>query len=121
MAIREAHTVDAPGWQRTGLSSTSTATDRVQAGVWLALCAALVFAMAYSRDRQVRLAAHRLLAAVTLQIALGIATLLLVVPVALGAAHQAGGLLVFSAALWYLHGLAGGGASIPRTGPSGMM
>lgn len=49
---------------------------------------------------RVRLAASLLLAALALQIALGIATLVLVVPVPLAAAHQAGALLVFSAALF---------------------
>ena len=40
-----------------------------------------------------------------LQIALGIATLLLVVPIPLAAAHQAGALLVFTAALFAAHRL----------------
>ncbi|TMG92592.1 MAG: heme A synthase [Betaproteobacteria bacterium] len=52
-----------------------------------------------------RLGAHLLLAALALQIALGIATLLLAVPVTLAAAHQAGALLVFSAALFAAHSL----------------
>jgi len=52
-----------------------------------------------------RLAASLLLAALALQIALGIATLLLVVPVPLAAAHQAGALLVFSASLLAVHSL----------------
>ncbi|MDP6473645.1 MAG: COX15/CtaA family protein, partial [Alphaproteobacteria bacterium] len=39
------------------------------------------------------------------QLALGIATLLLFVPVPLGAAHQAGALLTFSMALWTCHEL----------------
>lgn len=52
-----------------------------------------------------RIAASMLLAALTLQIALGIATLLLAVPVPLAAAHQAGALLVFTAALLAAHSL----------------
>ena len=52
-----------------------------------------------------RLAATLLLSALALQIALGISTLLLVVPVPLAAAHQAGALLVFTAALLALHSL----------------
>jgi len=52
-----------------------------------------------------KLAASLLLAALALQIALGISTLLLVVPVPLAAAHQAGALLVFTAALLALHAL----------------
>jgi len=54
-----------------------------------------------------RLAAHLLLAAVALQITLGISTLLLFVPVPLAAAHQAGAVLVFTAALFLLHSLRG--------------
>jgi cytochrome c oxidase assembly protein subunit 15 len=48
---------------------------------------------------------HLLLALVATQIALGIATLLLVVPVPLAAAHQAGAVLVFAAALNVAHAL----------------
>ena len=55
--------------------------------------------------RRARLAANLLLAALALQIALGIATLLLAVPVSLAAAHQAGALLVFTAALLAVHSL----------------
>jgi cytochrome c oxidase assembly protein subunit 15 len=47
-----------------------------------------------------RLAGHALLATLALQIGLGIATLLLVVPVPLAAAHQGGAVLVFGAAIW---------------------
>ncbi|HYB09356.1 MAG TPA: COX15/CtaA family protein [Alphaproteobacteria bacterium] len=50
-----------------------------------------------------RLAANLLLFAVVLQITLGIATLLLVVPVPLAAAHQAGALTLFTLALWLAH------------------
>ena len=39
------------------------------------------------------------------QIALGIATLLLAVPVALGAAHQGGSMVVFGVLLWLNHEL----------------
>jgi cytochrome c oxidase assembly protein subunit 15 len=46
-----------------------------------------------------------LLAALAIQIALGIATLLLVVPVALAAAHQAGALVVFTIAIALNHAL----------------
>ena len=44
-----------------------------------------------------------LLAAFVLQAVLGIATLLLKVPVALAAAHQGGAVLLLAAALWYTH------------------
>jgi len=52
-----------------------------------------------------RMACHGLLAALALQVTLGIATLLLVVPIALAAAHQAGAVVLFSAALWVAHEL----------------
>jgi cytochrome c oxidase assembly protein subunit 15 len=55
--------------------------------------------------QRAKLGAHLLLAALTVQIALGITTLLLSVPVPLAAAHQAGALLVFSAAIFVLHSL----------------
>ncbi|MDD5249146.1 MAG: COX15/CtaA family protein [Rhodocyclaceae bacterium] len=54
---------------------------------------------------RVRQAARLLLAALALQIALGIATLLLAVPVALGAAHQGGAMVFFGALLWLNHEL----------------
>ena len=52
-----------------------------------------------------RLWCHLLPTALALQIGLGIMTLLFAVPVALGAAHQAGALLVFTAALAVTHEL----------------
>jgi cytochrome c oxidase assembly protein subunit 15 len=54
---------------------------------------------------QARLASNLLVAALAAQIALGIATLLLRVPVALAAAHQAGAVVLFAAALWTAHSL----------------
>jgi heme a synthase len=48
---------------------------------------------------------HLLLALLALQITLGIATLLMVVPMPLAAAHQAGAVLVFAAALYVAHAL----------------
>jgi heme a synthase len=50
-------------------------------------------------------AATLLLAALAGQIALGIATLLLVVPLSLAALHQAGAVVVFTAAIWLRHNL----------------
>lgn len=54
---------------------------------------------------RVRLGAHALLALFAVQVALGIATLLLLVPVSLAAAHQAGAMLVFTCALFLTHSL----------------
>ncbi len=50
-----------------------------------------------------RTALHCLLAAVILQMILGISTILMAVPVVLGASHQAGGLILLSAILWVRH------------------
>lgn len=55
--------------------------------------------------RTARLASNALLAALALQVSLGIATLLLRVPIVLGAAHQGGAVLVLAAALWLAHEL----------------
>ena len=55
--------------------------------------------------RPALLALHALLAAAALQFALGIATLVLVVPVPLGAAHQAGAVLLLTAAIVFRHTL----------------
>ena len=54
---------------------------------------------------RVRIGATWLLLLLALQITLGIATLLLVVPVPLAAAHQACAVLVFSAALYVIHSI----------------
>jgi len=53
---------------------------------------------------QLRGRGHVLLLALVLQVSLGISTLLNVVPVPLAAAHQAGALLLLTAALWLRHG-----------------
>jgi cytochrome c oxidase assembly protein subunit 15 len=53
----------------------------------------------------VRLAATLVLVAVFLQIVLGISTLLLAVPVGLGAAHQGGAMIVLGLLLWLNHQL----------------
>jgi cytochrome c oxidase assembly protein subunit 15 len=51
------------------------------------------------------LVCNMLLLMLAVQISLGIATLLLVVPLPLAAAHQAGAMLLFTAALWVNHQL----------------
>jgi cytochrome c oxidase assembly protein subunit 15 len=75
----------------------------------LAWLLAVLLPVFYWRLRQLpvapaaRLCGNLLLAALALQITLGIATLLLAVPVALGAAHQGGALLLFTAMLAVTH------------------
>ena len=63
---------------------------------------AVVIPLAWWRQRACT-PAHVLMAAFVLQAALGISTLLLHVPVVLGAAHQGGAVLLLAAALWYAH------------------
>lgn len=63
---------------------------------------------------RVRALFHLLLAALVIQVTLGISTLLLAVPVALAAAHQGGALAVFTIALLINHALRGEPA--PRFG-----
>jgi cytochrome c oxidase assembly protein subunit 15 len=68
-------------------------------------------------SRRERLAANVLVAALALQVGLGLATLLLVVPVPLAAAHQAGAVVLFAAAVWLAHELRAGDdatATAPR-------
>ncbi len=55
--------------------------------------------------RSAAYALHALLAAAMLQFALGVATLVLVVPVALGVAHQVGAVVLLSAAIVLRHSL----------------
>jgi cytochrome c oxidase assembly protein subunit 15 len=69
--------------------------------VWLA-------ALRHSLSDFQRAALHMFLGAVLLQVFLGISTLLLVVPVPLAAAHQAGALVLFTASLWALFELTRG-------------
>jgi heme a synthase len=51
-------------------------------------------------DSRQRLACHLLLAVLALQVALGIATLVLALPVALAAAHQGGAVLLLGVSIW---------------------
>lgn len=56
-----------------------------------------------------RLAADAMLAVLAVQVGLGITTLLLMVPVAWGAAHQGGAMILLAAVLWVNHELRAGG------------
>ena len=75
----------------------------VAAGLWL-------WAPRVGLARRGHSAVHVLFAMATLQVVLGVSTLLLVVPVWLGAAHQAGALLLLTATLWALHAVRPGEA-----------
>jgi len=56
---------------------------------------------------ETRRAFHALMAMGLVQVALGITTLLYVVPVPIAALHQAGALILFTFVLWAVHGLLG--------------
>jgi cytochrome c oxidase assembly protein subunit 15 len=58
-----------------------------------------------SVPKRARVAANALVVALVIQVSLGISTLLLFVPVPLAAAHQAGAVALFAAALWTAHSL----------------
>jgi heme a synthase len=66
-----------------------------------------------------RLAFHGLAAMLIVQVTLGIKTLLMFVPVSLGAAHQGGAVLLLSAVLFTLHELSRGPERAPVTVPAG--
>ena len=89
-------------WWRNALENPTAAQLHHRFLALATLAAALLLWVA-GRDRGAPFAAIGL--AALLQVGLGIATLLLVVPIWLGALHQAGGILLLSAAIWALHRL----------------
>jgi cytochrome c oxidase assembly protein subunit 15 len=78
---------------------------------WLAITTFVLIVVFWFRARKADLpartrpAVNALLHTAVLQVALGIATLLLAVPVVLGAAHQAVAMLLFTVALYLVHAL----------------
>jgi len=90
-------------WWRNFLYNMATVQFVHRSIAWLLIFAVPWFwwrAMRARLDAGPRLACHALLLALGLQVALGIATLLKGVPVALGAAHQGGAVVVLATALW---------------------
>lgn len=71
----------------------------------LAIPAYWYAAQRFALPNRVHYALHALLAMLAIQVALGIATLLYIVPVPLAAAHQAGALVLLTLALFVNHGL----------------
>jgi cytochrome c oxidase assembly protein subunit 15 len=93
-------------WYRNFVDNMATVQFDHRAIAWLLALltpAFWLFVRSQTAAPRVTQAANLLLAALLLQLALGIATLLLVVPVPLAAAHQAGAVLLFAAALNGLH------------------
>ncbi len=77
---------------------------RVLALTTLALVV-LVRIMARHASMEIQKRAGFLLLAALFQVSLGIATLLMVVPIPLAAAHQAGAVVLLGAAIWLRHGM----------------
>jgi heme a synthase len=75
-----------------------------------AIIASWLYARRFDLSDKARVALGLLLLAGTVQVVLGVSTLLLHVPVALGAAHQGGALLVLTIALFLNHQLRSGPA-----------
>lgn len=76
---------------------------------WLAISTFAVVVITWATARtsgpQARRRAHVLAAIALLQVSLGISTLLLMVPIPLGAAHQAGAVALFACSIWLRHGM----------------
>jgi len=71
----------------------------------LFVTALFVYSKRFDLSRRAKMAFHALIGMTVLQLCLGIATLLLVVPVSLGVIHQAGAMVLFSIALIVGHSL----------------
>jgi cytochrome c oxidase assembly protein subunit 15 len=96
-----------PWWQNF-LHNMATVQFNHRLIAWLLFFAIPAFWWALRRialPSRARLASNLLLAMLGAQLALGIGTLLLSVPVALGVAHQAGAMVLFATALWTTHAL----------------
>ena len=86
-------------WWRNFLYNMATVQLVHRGFFWILL---VLVGVAWWRGRH-SLAGNVLIVAFVLQAALGISTLLAGVPVALGAAHQGGAVLLLGAALWHAH------------------
>jgi cytochrome c oxidase assembly protein subunit 15 len=97
-----------PAWRNFFWNMATVQFDHRLVAWLIAFAAPLLWLKVSATDglpRRARVGGHLLLALVALQIALGIATLLFVVPIPLAATHQAGAVLVFAAALNVAHAL----------------
>ncbi len=95
-------------WYANFFNNMATVQFDHRLGAWLLAVLVPWFWLQARREAltpRARLAVNMLLGMLALQIALGIATLLLVVPIPLAAAHQGGAVLLISAALLVNHAL----------------
>ena len=102
-----------PWWRNVFWNMATVQLDH-RLGAWaLAVVVPLTWwrVLASGPSPRARIAAHLVLAMLAVQVALGIATLLLVVPLPLAAAHQAGAVALFAVALALAHALARRAAS----------
>jgi cytochrome c oxidase assembly protein subunit 15 len=96
-------------WWRNFFWNMATVQFDHRLGAWLL---AIVVPLAWWRvvradlGMRARMAAHLVLAMLCVQVALGIATVLMVVPLPLAAAHQAGAVVLFALSLNLAHALA---------------
>jgi heme a synthase len=89
-------------WWRNFLWNVAAIQLLHRAFFWL-LLVLIPLAWWQLRATPAKLAAHHLFGMFVLQATLGISTLLLSVPLALGAAHQGGAVLLLACALWTAH------------------
>jgi len=95
-------------WHLNFFNNMATVQFDHRLGAWLLALLVPWFWLKARREAlapRVRLSSHLLLGILGLQVTLGIATLLLVVPVPLAAAHQGGAVLLLTAALLANHAL----------------
>ena len=76
--------------------------------VFLAVAAFWAVSVTLRLTPRQRLVVHALVAMMVIQVALGISTLLMIVPIYLAAPHQAGAVLLFTFALWMAYELRSG-------------
>jgi cytochrome c oxidase assembly protein subunit 15 len=95
-------------WQLNFFNNMATVQFDHRLGAWLLALLVPWFWLRARREAlaaRARLAGHLLLGMLALQVTLGIATLLLLVPIPLAAAHQGGAVLLLGAALLTNHAL----------------
>jgi len=95
-------------WYLNFFDNMATVQFDHRLGAWLLAALVPWFWLKARREAlapRTRLTGHLLLGMLALQLALGVATLLLVVPIPLAAAHQGGAVLLLSAALLVNHSL----------------
>jgi cytochrome c oxidase assembly protein subunit 15 len=92
-------------WWRSITEDPGTAQFLHRCGALLVTLLALLLAVRAAMGTLLPGRTTLLILAVILQVTLGIATLMLVVPLPLAVSHQAGAVLLLTVALWFQHGL----------------